>query len=209
MLLSSDNNHHAVLLVGEPEQAKLLLWEWFLHTGVVTVGNPDFFYSNEESFGIDEARAMGARALSRAFGEAKVFVLMSRRMTSEAQNALLKTLEDPPLATRFFIIAREESLLLPTLRSRMMVIRIHEYKDIESGSAKEFLSLSTLKRLEFAKKFVDREKDLAVFLDDLLRTLKEVKAQSSTLKRVLEVRRYASDRSASSRLVVEHLALVI
>jgi len=40
------------------------------------------------------------------------------RMTTPAANALLKTLEEPPTSTRFFLLAESYDRVLPTIRSR-------------------------------------------------------------------------------------------
>jgi DNA polymerase-3 subunit delta' len=45
-------------------------------------------------------------------------------MSEPAQNALLKTLEEPPAQTHIILAAAEDSSLLPTIRSRCAVIRL-------------------------------------------------------------------------------------
>lgn len=45
-------------------------------------------------------------------------------MNDEAQNALLKTLEEPPAQTHVILAAAEDSRLMPTIRSRCAVIRL-------------------------------------------------------------------------------------
>jgi DNA polymerase-3 subunit delta' len=45
-------------------------------------------------------------------------------MNEAAQNALLKTLEEPPSRTHVILAAAEDSRLMPTIRSRCAVIRI-------------------------------------------------------------------------------------
>jgi DNA polymerase-3 subunit delta' len=46
------------------------------------------------------------------------------RMNEAAQNALLKTLEEPPSRTHVILAAAEDSRLMPTIRSRCAVIRL-------------------------------------------------------------------------------------
>jgi len=46
------------------------------------------------------------------------------RMSEPAQNALLKTLEEPPSHTHIILAAAEDSSLLPTVRSRCATIRL-------------------------------------------------------------------------------------
>ena len=48
------------------------------------------------------------------------------RMNTEAQNALLKILEEPPGATMFFLIAEQPDRLLTTIRSRCQTVRLRD-----------------------------------------------------------------------------------
>jgi len=45
-------------------------------------------------------------------------------LTTEAQNALLKTLEEPPTHTRIYIESQSSSTLLPTILSRCQIIHL-------------------------------------------------------------------------------------
>src|SRR5471032_3110539 len=48
----------------------------------------------------------------------------AERMNEDAQNALLKTLEEPPARTTIVLCADEEDRLLPTVRSRCVRLRM-------------------------------------------------------------------------------------
>lgn len=212
MEIDKDSWHHAYLVLGEREFIKEGLLATLKEMGVSTVGNPDLFFFEEELFGVEEARKLSDRAEVKAFTGKKVFILSPARITTEAQNALLKLFEEPVADTHFFLILREESLVLPTLLSRMRILRSQNsgLADLEGSTpASDFLALPIKKRLAFAKKFADDEKNLPVFLDDMLLALRSQGASASLVQLVYNVRRYASDRSASSRLMLEHLALVL
>jgi DNA polymerase III subunit delta' len=47
-------------------------------------------------------------------------------MNSNAANALLKLLEEPPADTLLFLVAKQPGLLLPTLRSRCQHLKLHK-----------------------------------------------------------------------------------
>ncbi len=71
--------------------------------------------------GIDVIRqfVLDAAHKKPALGSRKVFVLReTEKLTSAAQNALLKTLEEPPPGTFLILICRALDSLLPTTRSR-------------------------------------------------------------------------------------------
>jgi hypothetical protein len=207
-----DRLSHAYLLLGDADFVHTALLEHLTSMGVGVVGNPDFHLFEEEMFGIGEARLLSTQALGRAFGERQMFVLAPARFSIEAQNALLKTLEEPTPHTHFFIIARDEASIIPTLRSRMQTVRINESNVFSPqhliSEAESFLNLSLKDRLDFAKDFADKEKSLPIFLDQLLTILKS-KEIGSAIKNAYNVSLYAGDRSASPRLVLEHLALVL
>lgn len=59
-------------------------------------------------------------------GAFKVFIIEeAERMNAPAQNALLKTLEEPPPDTVFVLICDQEDELLETIRSRCNEVRLH------------------------------------------------------------------------------------
>lgn len=54
--------------------------------------------------------------------EEKYIAIIAKIFNLEAQNALLKILEEPPSKVHFLIIALNKNSLLPTIRSRMQII---------------------------------------------------------------------------------------
>lgn len=67
----------------------------------------------------------------------RVFIISgAHTMTVEAQNALLKILEEPPGKVYFFLLCENASALLPTVRSRAPVLRMQSFAD---GELTEYL----------------------------------------------------------------------
>ena len=208
MLKSLSNLHHAYLVVGDSERAEEDLHQVFKAQGLVLRGSPDFFVFKDETFGIDEARKRSEKAIRRAFGERKVFLIAPEKITLEAQNALLKTFEEPIADTHFFLVVRDQHVIVPTLLSRLQVVRLDESSsDLKEGE--KFLKLGVKERLNFVKKFVDDEKNLSKFLDELLIILRDNKENLEQIKKVYEARLVSDDRGTSARLILEHLALVL
>lgn len=89
---------------------------------------------------IDQVRAVQQQAMLRAVrGRYKVFVVEAiDTATEQAQNALLKVLEEPPGETVFILIAHNESPLLPTIVSRCVLVRFGPLpKDVAAGILRE------------------------------------------------------------------------
>jgi DNA polymerase III delta' subunit len=79
-----------------------------------------------DEIGIDPIRALAAGLALFSVEGGRRIALIERadRMNEAAQNALLKTLEEPPSRTHVILAAAEDSRLMPTIRSRCAVIRL-------------------------------------------------------------------------------------
>ena len=87
----------------------------------------------EENFKIEHAKAVLAEAYISE-SQTKYIVLAAQEFTAVAQNSLLKLLEEPPKNIEFIIISPTKSNLLPTVRSRLPILKVnttHEIQEIE------------------------------------------------------------------------------
>lgn len=200
------NNHHANLVVGTPSDAERLVRSYFEAGAVEAVNNPDFVVIRVETFGIDEARELKRLSSRKAIGGHKFFLILSDRITLEAQNTLLKTFEDPSPHTSFFLVAREKHSIIPTLLSRMNTILVQSEGSV--GRGEDFLSLTIRKRLTFASSFAEEKSSLAAFLDDLVLHLKK-RGREDSLRKVYGIYRLLRGQNTGARVVIEHLALVL
>ncbi len=89
--------------------------------------------SDKASISVDAVRAIKSDAPSfPCEGELKFYIIKdSDKLTVQAQNALLKILEEPPSFVVFILITENASLLLPTIRSRAPVFRMQSFDDSE------------------------------------------------------------------------------
>jgi DNA polymerase III subunit delta' len=78
------------------------------------------------AFGIEQVREMGSELpLSPLEGRLKVRILAGfEAATREAQNALLKTLEEPPAHALLFLTAPEAEAMVPTISSRCQTLKL-------------------------------------------------------------------------------------
>jgi len=79
-----------------------------------------------QNLGIDVVRhfLIGPAGQSPARGRGRVFIVLEAELLSEpAQNALLKTLEEPPPSVTILLICRRPDALLPTTLSRCALVR--------------------------------------------------------------------------------------
>ena len=229
MLHSLDHHAYGVTETNETVLTRLLsLLE--KKEGLSTRGNPDFRLWQHEVMGVDEARELKSAAERKVVGEnRRVFIVSSRGITREAQNALLKMLEEPPVGTLFFLLVPSLDLLLPTLRSRLQILEVlSDVPDMDKQLVATFLEGTIPVRLATVQKMLkglDQEKKakegstgqlsekghIMTFLISLERTLaeKDPALVAEALREVLLVKKYSRDRAASLKLLLEHLALVL
>lgn len=92
----------------------------------------------EDEFKIEHAKAAIVEAYISE-SETKYIVLGANHFNAISQNSLLKALEEPPRNIEFIIIAPTTSNLLPTVRSRLPILKkkgYHEVREISFSLAK-------------------------------------------------------------------------
>ncbi len=102
--------------------------------------NPDFFLIEPDgtSIKIDQIRQMQKKIIEAPIiSNNKVYIIDDADlMTTEAQNCLLKTLEEPPESVTIILIGSKENSFLSTIKSRCTIIK---FQPIENEQIKEYL----------------------------------------------------------------------
>ena len=81
---------------------------------------------NKSSFGVDDVRNIIEEVSKKPFeGEKKVIIIHEgNRLTIQAQNALLKTIEEPPIGVYIIILCESLELILDTIKSRCEIYKL-------------------------------------------------------------------------------------
>ena len=100
-----------------------------------TNNNPDFTLIEPDgaSIKIEQIRQMQRKIIEAPIiSNKKVYIIDNADlMTKEAQNCLLKTLEEPPEFVTIILIGSKESEFLSTIKSRCMIIKFQNISDEE------------------------------------------------------------------------------
>lgn len=144
---------HAYVLNGEKGAGKKMLANLFAYTLQCEAGgtepcyechacrqavggnHPDIIYVTHEkpnSISVDEIRKQVNEDIQVKpySGTYKVYIIADADlMTVQAQNAILKTIEEPPAYAVIFLLAENADALLPTIRSRCVMLKIRNIKD--------------------------------------------------------------------------------
>lgn len=161
--------------------------------------------------GINEVRYLTDASARKSLGEGDyVFVVLATTISIEAQNAMLKLFEEPPVKTIFYLIIPAESILLPTLRSRF-IMADNQYGEIDTTVGREFISLGYAERLEIIAAKA-KSKDF-VWMENLVTTLgylDKTQNLSTNFKRSLLLSEsYFRIRGAGRKMLLEELALAL
>ncbi len=99
--------------------------------------HPDIIFITHEkpgTVGVDDIRRQinGDVAIKPYKGPKKIYIMgEGEKMTVQAQNALLKTLEEPPEYAVILILTTNVNSLLPTILSRCVVLNMKPVKDAQ------------------------------------------------------------------------------
>lgn len=187
--------------------------------------HPDLLVFQYGLFSVDDAREVARFASSSPIqGDKKVVVIAATRIFHEAQNALLKLFEEPPQGVVLVLVVPSLGQLLPTLRSRVLVL---SSEGMSVNPAEAFLALTAAEREKFITKILDRTKsdkdeekqaargELLSMVEGLVRLVYEAnkKNESEKLRSLLTdldtFLPILHERSAPLKLICEHLLLVL
>lgn len=93
---------------------------------------------NKQSIGINEVRDIIKEINKKPFeGDKKVIIIYEAHiMTTEAQNAFLKTLEEPPKGVTIILLSENLGLILETIKSRC---QIHKLRRLNFEEMKKYI----------------------------------------------------------------------
>lgn len=98
-------------------------------------------YSSEKaSFGVDDVRDIIEEVYKKPFEKDKKVIIIheGNKLTIQAQNALLKTIEEPPTGVYIIILCESLELILDTIKSRC---EIYKLKPLTKSELYEYIKI--------------------------------------------------------------------
>ena len=151
--VTEDKVSHAYILNGEKGSGKKMLAGLFAQTlqcekggaepcyechsckQAVSGNHPDIIWVTHEkpnSISVDDIRTQVNNTvdIKPYQGPYKVYIIpQADMMTPQAQNAILKTIEEPPSYAVFLLLTENAETLLPTINSRCVMLKLRNIKD--------------------------------------------------------------------------------
>ena len=132
---------HSYLMIGIQGIGKKLLAKEYAKVILDSndiINNPDFLCIEPDgnSIKIEQIRNLQKEIQEKPIiSNKKVYIIDDADlMTKEAQNCLLKTLEEPPEFAVIILIGSNENAFLPTIKSRCMILHFNRLSDSEIKS---------------------------------------------------------------------------
>jgi len=185
--------------------------------------NPDFLLIENQSFGIDDARDLKRWVIGKPLAnKIKVSLIVTKTITHEAQNALLKVLEEPPIGTYIFISLESLGGLLSTFISRIKILEVSEDDtkiNISQNSAQKFFHSKMKERFSLIRS-LSKNKDKSE-MKELIKDLEKVCYQdigsqlsnnpnkAKLMKNILTAKIFASTRGSSPKMLIEWLSCML
>ncbi|MEY2665240.1 MAG: polymerase delta subunit [Candidatus Parcubacteria bacterium] len=196
-------SHHAVLLTSDapltysPDASVIVSMEYRL-----------------SQFKIDDVRTLIAEAHRRPAGDAveQTLLVATEFITEEAQQALLKIVEEPPLSTKFIFVIPEGYTLLATLESRFERV-MSEESGTSSEAFSQFVDASYKDRMEAIEESVKKknhawQQEIKNGLVAYLKTRRSA-LSAKEVNELEYISRLLLTRGASNKFLLEHLALAL
>ncbi len=183
----------------------------------LTSGNsnhPDLLYFPADSkLGMEQAKKIKQHFALKPYSAAGRIVILedASTLTTDAQNALLKTMEELPDQGLFILGASSEDKFLPTVLSRIQKVILERTKQpIESSKydIEKLLESSIEDRFEYVEKLKDKKEFLQTLVLFFRKEMLEQPNYGEYVKELLQAEEWAA-QNVNIRAILEYLMLVM
>jgi DNA polymerase III delta prime subunit len=193
----------------------------------LTKNHPDVLYfEDDQKLGVEAAKKIREHLSLKPYSaKGRVVVMESaHNLTLDAQNALLKTLEEPPESAMLLLGAETDKTFLPTVLSRCEIVRIGESEKLKTYNSdlagrrhvtpevedriEKLIESSVEERFAFVEKLEERQE----FLESLIGFYRQSLAlqpgvgKLNIMKILLEAEEWAR-ANGNVRAILEYLML--
>jgi len=222
------NLYHSYVVEGEPKITGALILEFLKMRGDAEMESGDVLFQEYESFTIEDSGEIKDWHSRQGTGESKkICIIATKFINREAEQTLLKIIEEPTDNTHFFIVVPDASILAGTILSRVHIVKTEKLdnKELEKFVA-SFIASTPKERIDKVAIMVKENKSeessgqlrfyATSFVNEIEKNLhqkfkkdKKDKNIIFILEELQKARMYLSTPGASVKMILEHLALVI
>jgi DNA polymerase III delta prime subunit len=190
---------------------------------VTVITSENTIKQNSQSIGIEDIKNMQKKLFLKPINskDKAVVIANAQLLTPEAQNALLKVLEEPPEHTFILLSTQTKETLLPTIISRCQVIQLEEEipklseKDSKEFTEflKNFAELSIGEKLKKAEQLAKDKDKAIIWLGKLILASREALLQTPSMEMLSVVRKFQTlhtllkTTNVNARFAIENMLL--
>ena len=217
--------HHFYILIGDKQKTSVALQEFYQTE--FSPGNDfvlNFIHNDFDLLLVDDARKISERSVIKTKKDSKtVFCLSFNNINKQAQNALLKVVEEPTSETYFFLICPRKNIFIPTILSRAIIVDGIQPKN--NSILKELTEMSIADRVKWAdgiatdvKKGKIEKGNVDEIIWNLIYDLEKKLFENDgseqekilqTIKNLKKITSYLNDNSSAIKMLLEKVALII
>lgn len=220
--------YHSYIIEGNPADLSQDLLRFLEERGEIETQSPDVLCQTYESFTMDDSLEIKDWHSRMGIGSGKkVCIIATNFINREAEQTLLKIIEEPAVNTHFFIIVPDSSVLLPTIISRTHTVKVGQLEDLKiKKDVIDFIKSSPKDRVDMVAFIIKENKDedssgklrhyATAFINEIedffyKRFKENINDENNKfiLNELQKSRGYLSTPGASVKMVLEHLALMI
>lgn len=199
-----------ILVNKNREERDQQIWDLLKQISILP-NNPDLLLIEDEKIGIKEIKTTIKHLSTKPFGSTakSVIILNGNQISPDAQNALLKTLEEPPGESIILIGIDSETKLLPTILSRCLIINSNSEPATDPKfSLEDLLNASIEDRFNIIEKTDDKEKLLNNLINSYRQKILKGEGDPKFLEQLLNAQIW-KESNVNLRTILEYLLLSI
>ncbi|HEX7042808.1 MAG TPA: hypothetical protein VF189_06155 [Patescibacteria group bacterium] len=218
---------NSFILISKDQTTKQNYVQDFCLENAIDPLDQSYIQTDTSSIGIELIREMQKHIFFKPIkGQKKIIVIQDAQiLTIEAQNALLKILEEPPIYTYIFLLTTSENTFLPTIISRCKIVRLEEEKkhilpEEEGKYLTNFHNLtkgSIAERLALAEKLASDKAQAVVWMEEMMYFLHKKLLENpgkgggvaEVLEKLQESYKILQTTNVNPRLLLEHTFLTL
>jgi len=204
-----------IIISTSPDELSLWITK-FLDGISLKRNHPDvLFLEAGIKLGIEQAKKIRSHLSTKPFSATGKIIIIEEGslLTTQAQNALLKTLEELPSQAQFIIGSSSDEVFLPTVLSRCQIEYLKGGKSLANNlktEVEKLLDQSLEEKFAFVEKTKDREEILSCLTEIYHQKLKNDPANEQTvnfLKNLQEAEKWRKS-NVNIRGILEYLFLI-
>ncbi len=226
--LLPENLYHSYVIEGDGDVLSSYILGILEERELIEENSGDVLTLSYDSFSISDSLEIKEWHKNKPIGNGKkVCIINTKFINREAEQSLLKIIEEPNENTHFFIIIPDSSLLLGTILSRVHLIKDFSITGPDANKIAEELLKSSLKNrldkiAEIIKEFKDKDNSggLRFRAISILNSLEKIiyekwkkdlnnKNLIFILEEIKKMRIYLGTPGASVKMILEHLMMIL